>query len=122
VALCIIGVSALCYALFPIFPVIFTAAILHAMASCVLGPCIVALSLGLVGYFDIGARLGRNARFASLGNGISAAAMGAFGYYFSAHAVFLVTAVLLMPALLALSTIQPKEVDHDRAHGAPKPL
>src|SRR6201990_1182606 len=44
VALCIIAASALGYALFPIFPVVATAAALHAMASCVLGPCIVALS------------------------------------------------------------------------------
>jgi MFS family permease len=121
IALCVIAASALCYALFPVFPVIFTAATLHAMASCVLGPCIVALSLGLVGYSGIGARLGRNARFASIGNGISAAAMGAFGYYFTAHAVFFVTAVLLVPALVALSFIQPREVDPDLAHGAATP-
>ena len=38
----------------PIFPVVFSAATLHAAASCVLGPCIVALSLGLVGYAGIG--------------------------------------------------------------------
>ena len=121
VALCIIGGSALCYGLFPVFPVIFTAAMLHAMASCVLGPCIVALSLGLVGYSRIGSRLGRNARFASIGNGISAGAMGAFGYYFSAHAVFFVTATLLVPALVALSFIQPREIHSDLAHGASAP-
>src|SRR5437868_541812 len=66
-ALCVIAISALCYALVPIFPVVFTAATLHAMASCVLGPCILALSLGLVGYSGIGLRIGRNARFASIG-------------------------------------------------------
>jgi len=100
IALWVIAASALCYALFPIFPVVFTAASLHAMASCVLGPCIVALSLGLVGYSGMGSRLGRNARFASLGNGISAAAMGAVGYYFSAQAVFFVTALLLVRNVL----------------------
>lgn len=120
-ALIAITVSALAYALFPIFPVVFTAASLHAAASCVLGPCIVAMSLGLVGYRGIGDRLGRNARFASIGNGAAAAAMGAFGYYFSAHAVFFVTAALLIPTLLALSRIQPREVDPDLAHGGPEP-
>ena len=49
------------------------------------GPCIVALSLGLVGHAAIGERLGRNARFASIGNGMAAAAMGAIGYFFSPH-------------------------------------
>ena len=42
----------------------------------------------------IGERLGRNARFASIGNGLAAAAMGACGYFFSARAVFIVTVLL----------------------------
>jgi MFS family permease len=112
-----ITVAALAYATFPIFPVVFSAAVLHAAASCVLGPCIVALSLGLVGYGSIGDRLGRNARFASIGNGTAAAAMGAIGYFFSAQAVFFVTAALLIPTLVALSRIQPREVDPELAHG-----
>ena len=117
VALSAITASALAYALLPVFPVIFAAATLHAAASCVLGPCIAALSLGLVGYAGVGARLGRNARFASLGNGIAAAAMGALGYVFSAHAVFFVTAALLIPTLFALSHIQPHEINVQLAHG-----
>ena len=121
VALVAITMSALAYALFPFFPVVLSAAALHAAASCVLGPCIVAMSLGLVGYHGIGDRLGRNARFASIGNGIAAAAMGACGYYFSAHAVFFVTAILLLPTLFALSFIKPREVDPDLAHGGPEP-
>ena len=48
-AVATIGVSALAYAAWPIFPVIALAAILHAAASCVLGPAIAAISLGLVG-------------------------------------------------------------------------
>jgi hypothetical protein len=38
--------------------VIAAAATLHAMASCVLGPAIAAISLGLVGPAVIGERLG----------------------------------------------------------------
>ena len=95
IALIAITMSALAYALLPIFPVVFAASSLHAAASCVLGPCIVAMSLGLVGYGEIGHRLGRNARFASIGNGVAAAAMGACGYFISNRAVFFVTAALL---------------------------
>ena len=96
------------------------AAALHAAASCVLGPCIVAMSLGLVGHAAIGERLGRNARFAAIGNGVAAAAMGAVGYLLSSRAaVFFVTAMLLVPTLMALSRIRPVEVDPDRAHGGP---
>ena len=75
-AVAAIGCSALAYALWPIFPVVTAAATLHALASCVLGPAIAAISLGLVGPLAIGERLGRNARFASLGNGSAAAADG----------------------------------------------
>ena len=116
-ALAAISLAALAYACWPIFPVVFGAAVLHAAASCVLGPCIVALSLGLVGYGAIGDRLGRNARFASIGNGLAAAGMGACGYFFSAQAVFFVTAALLIPTLFALSRIRPREVDPELAHG-----
>ena len=101
----------------PVFPVVFSAAVLHAAASCVLGPCIVALSLGLVGYAAMGDRIGRNARFASIGNGLAAAAMGAIGYFFSAQAVFFVTAALLIPTLFALSQIRPREIIPELAHG-----
>ena len=117
-AVAAIGLSALAYALWPIFPVVTAAAALHAMASCVLGPAIAAISLGLVGPLAIGERLGRNARFASLGNGSAAALMGACGYYISNRSVFLVTFLLAIPTLLALSRIREREIDIVQAHGA----
>ena len=81
---------------------VLAGSVLHALASCVLGPAIAAISLGLVGHAAIGERFGRNARFASVGNGLAAAAMGACGYLLSARAVFIVTVLLLVPALFAL--------------------
>ena len=106
------------YAAWPIFPVVVAAATLHAAASCVLGPAIAAISLGLVGPFAIGERLGRNARFASLGNGVAAAVMGTCGYLLSSRSVFLVTFILAIPTLLALKSIREREIDAARAHGA----
>jgi predicted MFS family arabinose efflux permease len=117
-AVATIGCCALAYALWPIFPVVTAAATLHAMASCVLGPAIAAISLGLVGPLAIGERLGRNARFASLGNGSAAALMGAVGYFISNQAVFLVTFMLALPTLFALSRIREREIDIVQAHGA----
>jgi MFS family permease len=118
IAVAAICFSALGYAALPIFPMVLSAAVVHALASCVLGPAIAAISLGLVGHALIGERLGRNARFASIGNGLAAAAMGAVGY-FSPRAVFIVTVLLLVPALLALRNIAEAEIDPERAHGAP---
>ena len=117
-AIATIGCVALAYAALPIFPVVATAAAFHAVASCVLGPAIAAISLGLVGPLAIGERLGRNARFASLGNGMAAAVMGTAGYFISSRSVFLVTFFLAIPTLLALSRIRENEVDVARAHGA----
>src|SRR3954469_4694486 len=116
-AVAAIGLSALAYALWPIFPVIAAAATFHALASCVLGPAIAAISLGLVGPLAIGERLGRNARFASLGNGVAAAVMGTAGYLLSSRSVFLVTFLLAIPTLIALSRIREHEVDIARCHG-----
>jgi MFS family permease len=117
-AIATIGCAALAYAALPVFPVVATAAMLHAAASCVLGPAIAALSLGLVGPYAISERLGRNARFASLGNGVAAAVMGTCGYLLSSRSVFLVTFCLAIPTLLSLARIRESEVDVARAHGS----
>jgi predicted MFS family arabinose efflux permease len=112
-----IGLSALIIASFPTLAMVFLAKLLHAGASCIVGPALAAISLGLVGHRQIGERLGRNARFASMGAGLTAAMMGAVGYYVSSQAVFYVTAILVVPALIALSRIRSSEIDPVKAHG-----
>ena len=117
-----IGVSAFLVALWPVFIVVVASRVLHAGSSCVLGPAIAAISLGLVGHAAIGERLGRNARFAAVGNGLSAAVMGAVGYLISSAAVFYVSAALAIPALIALFRIHTDEIDPATAHGGtPQP-
>jgi MFS family permease len=111
-AVAAICLSALALAIWPSFLVVMGARVLHAAASCVLGPVIAAISLGLVGHAALGARLGRNARFGSIGNGFGAAAMGLCGYLVSNQAVFFLTAALAAPAILALGRIRAGEVDH----------
>jgi len=112
-----IGVSAFLIAASPLFLTIVAAKLLHVGASSVLGPAIAAITLGLVGHAAIAPRLGRNARFASIGNGMAAAIMGACGYFVSAQAVFYVTAALAIPTVLALLQIREAEVDPVRADG-----
>jgi MFS family permease len=94
--------SALMFALWPTALSVYLAEILHGFSSCTLGPAIAALSLGIAGQAALGARLGRNARFASIGNGVGAALMGACGYYLPERYVFFLTAVLAVPALGAI--------------------
>ena len=64
----------------------FVSKILHAIASCLVGPVLSALSLGLVG--TLLSMSGRNARFLSVGNAVAAGSMGIVGYYFSNQAYF----------------------------------
>jgi MFS family permease len=106
IAVGLVCLSALALAIWPTFPVVLAARVFHAGASCVLGPVIAAISLGLVGHAALGERLGRNARFASIGNGVTAALMGACGYLVSNQAVFFLTAALAAPALWALARIR----------------
>jgi predicted MFS family arabinose efflux permease len=113
-AVAAICLSALALAIWPTFFVVMAARVLHAGASCVLGPVIAAISLGLVGHAALGARLGRNARFASIGNGFAAAVMGICGSLFSNQAVFFLTAVLAAPALLALARIRTGHIERPR--------
>ena len=101
-----ICLSALALAIWPVFPIVMGSRMVQAAASCVLGPVIAAISLGLVGHAALGTRLGRNARFASIGNGVAAAAMGLCGSLISNQAVFFLTALLIAPALLALARIR----------------
>ncbi len=113
-AVAAICLSALALAIWPSFLVVMAARVLHAGASCVLGPVIAAISLGLVGHAALGARLGRNARFASIGNGFAAAAMGVCGYLVSNQAVFFLTAALAAPAILALTRIRMGDAERPR--------
>src|ERR1700754_3344271 len=104
-ALIFVIVAALLLAFQPTPLPVMVAQTLHAFASCVLTPAIAAISLHLVGHMALGERLGRNARYASLGNGLAAAVMGATGAWLSSRAVFVLTAALCVPALIALAGI-----------------
>jgi MFS family permease len=104
-ALVCIIVAALLLAILPQQLPVLVAQTLHGFASCVLTPAIAAISLHLAGHAALGERLGRNARYASVGNGLAAAVMGAAGAYFSSQFVFVLTASLCIPALLSLWAI-----------------
>jgi MFS family permease len=117
VAVSAVGISAFALAVAPVFVVVFASRILQAGASCVLGPSIAAISLGLVGHRLISARLGRNAAFASVGSALAAAGMGACAYYISDQAAFILVASMTVPALFALFHIRTHEIDPTNAHG-----
>ena len=90
---------------------------LHGFASCVLVPAIAAITLNRVGRRAYAERLGRNARFAAIGNAAGAALMGAIGSYVSSRAVFWFAAALSLPALFSVQAMPSRDppVDPDLA-------
>jgi MFS family permease len=105
-----IGIASftLCALIFAIYPVqlfVYIAEILHSFASCMLGPAIAAISLAVAGQHALGPRLGRNARYASIGNAVGAALMGACGYYLSDRSIFFLTALLTLPAWIFMAPL-----------------
>jgi predicted MFS family arabinose efflux permease len=112
------AVSAVVLAIGPGLPLIFAAQALHGASTTLMGPTVVALSLGMVGRAELGKRLGRNRQFDSAGNVASAAFMGLVGYALSPVAIFWVTAVLVVPALAAVALIDPRDIDDAAARGS----
>src|SRR5271157_6226008 len=100
-----VGLAALLLCVTTARPAVYLALALQGLASSLIGPGIAAISLALVGQAALSERIGRNARFASIGNGLAAAAMGIAGAYLPALSIFLMSAVLTVPALLSLPLI-----------------
>jgi hypothetical protein len=91
--------------------------VLQGITGGVLGPAVVAISLGLVGHTGLAERLGQNQRFAAAGGVAVTLAMAFIAYSESPWAMF-VPVVLAVPVLIALRQIRDKEVDFERASGA----
>ncbi len=100
--------SALLLAAFPQRLPVNLAEVLHGIASCLLSPVVAALSMAVAQARGnaFGERLGRNARFASIGSGCAAGLMGAVGYWVSERSVFILAAALVLPALAALRSVR----------------
>src|SRR5262249_32648596 len=100
-----VGLAALLLCVTAARPAVYLALAMQGLASSLIGPGIAAISLSLVGQAALSERIGRNARFASIGNGLAAGTMGIAGSYLPAVSVFLVAAVLTVPAILSLLLI-----------------
>lgn len=105
-AIIAVTISALMFALSAAWIAVVSAEVLHGFASCMLVPALAAISLKLVGRANLGDRLGRNARWASIGSAFAALLMGLAGQYVSVRAIFWLTAALTIPAIFALAMIE----------------
>ena len=115
-----IAFSALILAAWPSFWAVIAGQLLHGAASGLVLPGIAAITLGIVGRHHMSVRVGRNYRYGAAGTSFTAAAMGLLGAYASQRAIFFTTALLCIPALIALVRINPNEIDYVRARNATK--
>jgi MFS family permease len=112
-----VALSTLILRLWPIFPMVALAQVLQGITGGVLGPGVVAITLGLVGHAALAERLGQNQRFAAAGGVVVTLTMAVVAYSESPWAMLVPTA-LAVPVLFALSNIRTEEIDFRRASGA----
>ena len=112
-----IAVSALIFRLWPSFSLVALAEVLQGITGGVVGPAIVAISLGLVGHARLAERLGQNQRFAAAG-GVAVTLTMALIAYSESHWAMFVPVLLAIPVLIALNQIRGEEIDFGRASGA----
>jgi MFS family permease len=103
----------------PNFPMVLAALMLQGTTGGFIAPAIAALSMGLVGHSALAERLGRNQRFRSAGSLAAAGLMGVVGYALSNRFIFFASALLVIPALVALTRIRAADVHFGRSVGAP---
>jgi MFS family permease len=117
-ALGMIAVGALIFAFWPSLPLTFLAEMLHGAASGILKPALGAIGLGLVGHRAFSGRLGRNQRFNSFGNALTAGLMGLVGHLISLRMIFVAAVGLCLPASFATTLIHSSDIDYARARSA----
>jgi MFS family permease len=115
-----VALSVLMFRLWPTFPVVAAAEVLQGITGGILGPGVVAITLGLVGHAKLADRLGQNQRFAAAGGVVVTVTMALFAYADSPWAM-LVPVALAIPVLVALNRIRREDIDFGRASGAASP-
>jgi len=83
-----VALSALIFRLWPSFPLVALAEVLQGITGGVLGPAVVAITLGLVGHAKLAERLGQNQRFAAAGGVAVTLTMALIAYSESPWAMF----------------------------------
>ena len=116
--LVLIGISAWMLVATPIPEAVWAAQVMHAIGSCIMTSAIAALTLALCGQAGFSERLGVNARYASIGNALAAGLLGALAAYVSNRAVFVATALLVLPALATLHLFRASDRVAEDDHAA----
>ncbi len=97
---------------------VYSAQLLIGGSAPFLGPTVAAMTLGIVGAAAFDRQFGRNQAFNSAGNVFAALLIAFVSYKFGYRAIFLAAAMLAIPAMLCLLSVDPQLIDYDRARGS----
>jgi predicted MFS family arabinose efflux permease len=97
---------------------VYSAQFLIGGAGPFLGPTVAAITLGIVGARAFDKQFGKNQAFNSAGNVFTALLVAYVSYKFGYRAIFVIAALLAIPAAVSLFAIDPKQIDYARARGA----
>lgn len=100
------------------FWVVASAQAASAIAGAVIGPAVIAITLGVVRQSGFTAQNGRNQAYNHAGNMCGAALSGLVGWQFGFGAVFGLAAVFAAVTITAVLFIPARRIDHGAARGA----
>jgi MFS family permease len=81
-------------------------------------PTVAAITLGIVGAKAFDKQFGKNQAFNSAGNVFTALLIAYASYKFGYRSIFVIAALLAIPALVSVLGIENKQIDYARARGA----
>ncbi|MFC4706271.1 MFS transporter [Paraburkholderia caffeinitolerans] len=117
VSACVVATGCLVIARAPTLPVILVTQTMLALVSAVIGPCLAALSLGVVGHRLLAVRVSRNEGFNHAGNVTAAVLAGTLGQYAGTVWLFWLVCLFAATSALTVMLVRPSDIDHELARG-----
>jgi MFS family permease len=118
IALSVLVCGALLLLVPPSPGIVYSAQFLISTTGPFLAPTVAAITLGIVGANAFDRQFGRNQAFNSAGNVFTALLIAAVSHFFGYRSIFILVALLAIPAWISVSRIDPRKIDFDRARGA----
>ncbi len=95
--------------------------VMQGIMAASIAPLLSGITLGMAGFRNFPARLGRNEAWNHAGNASTALAAGILGYFWGITAAFAVMAVMGILAIYCVLHIRPGHIDYHTARGAAQP-
>jgi MFS family permease len=97
---------------------VYSAQFLIGGSGAFLAPTVAGITLGIVGAGSFDKQFGKNQAFNSAGNVFTALLVAYVSYKFGYRAIFVIAALLAIPAVVSLFGVDDKQIDYARARGS----